>query len=144
MPGHELVGREAVHDARGPGEEPEEVRTDADLVDRGPDRLAGVRALEPTEHVGLGLEGVGDLEQQERAVLRRRLLVRLEGRRGGLDGAVHVLGRARRDVGDDLVIGRVDDVGRLAVRGVDELAADELLVGLDALERVGHGTASWA
>ena len=29
------------------------------------------------------------------------------------------------------------------VGGVDELAADELLVGLDALEGVGHGSASW-
>ena len=60
------------------------------------------------------------------------------------DGAVDVLRRARRDVGDDLVVGRIDDVGRPAVGGVDELAADELLVGLDALEGVGHGTASWA
>ena len=31
-----------------------------------------------------------------------------------------------------------------AVGGVDEVAADELLVGLDALERLGHGGASWA
>ena len=42
------------------------------------------------------------------------------------------------------VVGRVDDVGRPAVRGIDELAADELLVGLDSLEGVGHGSASWA
>ena len=67
----------------------------------------------------------------------------LERRRGGLHGAVHVLGRAGRDLRDDLVVGRVDDVGGPAIGGVDELPADELLVGLDALEGVGHGKASW-
>ena len=68
----------------------------------------------------------------------------LEGGRGCLDGPIDILGRARRDVGDDLVTGRVDDVCRAAVGRVHELATDELLVRLDSLEGVGHGTASKA
>ena len=50
--GHELVGGEAVHDPRRAGEEAEQVGADADLVDGGTDRLAGVGALEPAELVG--------------------------------------------------------------------------------------------
>ena len=42
-------------------------------------------------------------------------------------------------LGDHLVAGRVDDVERLARWRVDELAADELLVGLHSTRVVGHG-----
>ncbi len=136
--GHELVGGQAVHDARGAGEEAEQVRTDADLVDGGADRLAGVGALEAAELVGVGFERVGDLEHQERAILRRRLLPGLEGLGRGVHRAVDVLLRARRDVGDDLVVGRVDDVRGAPVGGIHEVPADELLVGLHCLERVGQ------
>jgi hypothetical protein len=94
--------------------------------------------------VGSGLELVGELEQEQRAVLRGRLLPGFECLRGRLHGAIDVFGSARRHVGDDLVVRRVDDLGGATVRGVDERATDELLVGLDALERFGHGTASWA
>ena len=143
MAGHELVGGEAVHDPRRAGEEAEQVGADAISSMAAPTGLPAFGALEPAELVGLGLERIGDLEQQQRAVLRRRLLPGLEGRRGRLDRAVDVLGRAGRDVRDDLVVGRVDDVGRPAVGGIHELAADELLVRLDALEGVGHWGASW-
>ncbi len=139
MAGHELVGGQPIHDPRGTGEEPEEIGTDPDLVDGGADGLAGIRALEPAQHVGVRLEGVGDLEHQQGAILRRRLLPGLERGRGGAHGAVHVLLRARRDVRDDLIVGRVDDIGGAAIRGVHEVATDELLVGLDGRERVGHG-----
>ena len=105
----------------GAGEEAEQVGADGHLVDGGADRLARVRALEAAELVALGLERVGDLEEEQRAVLGRRLLPRREGRLGGIDRAVDVLGGARRDLRDDLVVGRVDDVGRPAVGGVDEL-----------------------
>jgi hypothetical protein len=144
MARHELVGGKAIHDARRTGEEAEEVDRGRHLVDRRPDRLSGIRALESTELVGLGLERIGDLEEQQRAVLRRGLLPALERRLGGVDGAIDVLLRARGNVGDDLVIGRVDDLGGPAVGRVDEVAADELLVGLGSFERLGHGGASWA
>ena len=143
MAGHELVGGEAVHHPRRAGEEAEQVDAHADLVDGGTDRLAGVGALEPPELVGPSLERIGQLEQQQRAILRRRLLPGLEGGRGRPDGAIHVLGRAGRDDPDGLVVGGVDDVRRPAVGGIHELATDELLVGLDALEGVGHWGASW-
>ena len=55
------------------------------------------------------------------------------------DGPIDVLGAARLDVGDDLAVGRVLDGERLARGAVDPGAVDELLVGLDALEGVGHG-----
>ena len=143
MAGHELVGGQAVHHPRGAGEEAEQVDAHADLVDGGTDRLAGVGALEPPELFGPSLERIGQLEQQQRAILRRRLLPGLEGGRGRPDGAIHVLGRAGRDIADGLVVGGVDDVRRPAVGGIHELATDELLVGLDALEGVGHWGASW-
>jgi hypothetical protein len=60
--GHELVRGEAVHHARRSREEAEEIDARVHLVDRGTDRLAGIGALESTELVGLGLEGIGDLE----------------------------------------------------------------------------------
>ena len=138
MAGQELVRGEAVHHPRRAGEEPEEIGADGDLVDRGADRLAGVRRLEPAELVGVRLEGIGDLEQDQAAILRRRLAPGLERLVGGLDRPVDVLVGGRRHLGDHLAVGRVLDVERLARRGVDELAADELLVGLDALDDVGH------
>jgi hypothetical protein len=72
----------------------------------------------------LASEEVGELQEHQRAVLRRRLLVRLEGRRGGVDRPVDVLCSALRDVGDDLVVGRVHDLLGLARGGVDERPAD--------------------
>ena len=86
---------------------------------------------------------VGDLQQEQGSILRGRLLPGLEGGLGRVDRAVDVLGRAGRHVRDDLVVRRIDDLGRPAVGGIDELAADELLIGLDSLEGVGHGMASW-
>ena len=71
VPGHELVGGQAVHDSRSSGKEAEQIRADGHLVDGGTDGLARVRALEATELVGSRLQPVGDLEQQQRAVLRR-------------------------------------------------------------------------
>src|SRR4029079_18223282 len=73
-----------------------------------------------------------------------RLLPALERRLGGVDGAIDVLLRARGNVGDDLVICRVDDLGGPPVGRVDEVAADQLLVRLGSFERLGHGGASWA
>ena len=138
MPGEELVRREAVHHPPGAGEEPEQVGAGRHLVDRRADRLAGVRGLEPADLVGGGIERVGDLEQHQAAVLRRRLAPGLERCVGGVDGPVDVLLVRRRHLRDDLAVRRVLDVEGLARRRLDELAADELLVGLDALDDVGH------
>ena len=142
MPGQELVGGEAVHHARGTGEEPEQVDAGGHLVDGGLDRLPGVGALEATELVRLQFEEVGELEQEQRAILRGRVLVALERGRGRRDRAVHVLLGTGGDAADHLVVGRVDDLGRPSVGSADEVAADELLIGLHSLERLGHRGAS--
>ena len=70
--------------------------------------------------------------------MRRRLLPRLERGRRRLNGAVDVLRRARRDSGDDRIVCRIDDLEGLASGAVDPLAADELLVGPNLLEDLGH------
>src|SRR3712207_7179841 len=49
VPGKVLRRGEALGDAGGAREEPEEVDADGDLVDGRPDRLPGVLALEPPE-----------------------------------------------------------------------------------------------
>ena len=49
-----------------------------------PTGLPAFCALEPAELVAARLEGVGDLEEEQRAVLRRRVLPGLEGRLGGV------------------------------------------------------------
>ena len=139
MAGEVLGRREALGDARGTREEAEEIDTDGDLVDRGADRLARVLALEPAQLVRPGLERVRDLQQDQRAVLGRRVLPGLEGGLGGVHRAIDVLGGARRHVRDDLGVRRVLDLEGLAARRRDELAVDELLVRLDPLHHVGHG-----
>ncbi len=135
---HVLVRGLALEQARGAREEPQVVDHDRDLVDRGGDRLAGVLRLEATQLVGPCLDGIGELEERQAALLRRGLAPGLEGRLGGVRGAVDVLGARRLDPGDDLLVGRVLDVDRLARGGVDPLAVDELLVRLDAFRDVGH------
>ena len=141
---HVLVGGLALHHPSRAGEEPQVVDDDRDLVDRRADRLAGVPRLEPAELVGTRLDRVGELEQHQAPLGRRRVLPGLEGGRRRVDGAIDILGVGRLDLGDDLAVGRVLDVERRARGGIDPFAADELLIGLHALEHVGHRGASWA
>ena len=103
-----------------------------------PTGLPAFLRLEPAELVGPRLDGVGELQQRQAALLGRGLAPGLEGGFGGFDRPVDVLGARRLDIGDDLLVGRVLDLERLAGGGVDPLAADELLVGLDAFGDVGH------
>ena len=143
--GEVLVGGLALEDAAGAGEEAQVVDDHRDLVDRRTDRLARVLRLDPADLVGPRLDRVGQLEHQQAAVLGRRVLPASRRRvAAALRGPIDVLRPGRLDVGDDLSVGRVLDGQRLAAGAVDPGSADELLVGLDALEGVGHGTASWA
>ena len=138
--GRVLVDGLAFHHPRAAGEEAQVVDDDRDLVDRGADRLAGVLRLEATELVGTRLDPVGELQQHEAALGRGGVLPRLERGRRGVRGPIHVLRVRRLDPGDDRAVGRVLDVEQLSRRRVHPLAADELLVGLDALGDVGHGS----
>jgi hypothetical protein len=78
--------------------------------------------------VSVLVDHVGELEQELHPVLRRLvapLRIRLAG---GLDGALDIVGACPRYLGDHLARGWVQDLHRLAGRGVDPLAADEVLV----------------
>ena len=136
----EVLGdREPLHDPARTREEAEQVGAHGHLVDGGADRLARLAGLEAPELVRVRVEDVGDLEQRQAAGLGRGEAPRLEGVLGRVDGAIDVHLARGRDVGDDGPVGRVLDRQRLAGRGVDPLAADELLVGLGSIEGLGHG-----
>ena len=89
--GHVLAGRRALQHARGAGEEAQVVGDDGDLVGLdGLDRLAGVERLQLGELVAVRLDRVGDPQQRERALARRRARPALERAARGGDGAVDV------------------------------------------------------
>ena len=143
--GHELVGRQAVHDPRRAGEEAEQVDAGGHLVDGRPDRLAGVGALEPAEPVAaLASRASASLSSSRERSWGVVFFHVSKAVVGGVHRPVDVLGGARRHAADDPIGRRVDDVHGLAVGGVHEVPADELLVGLDAFCDVGHLGASWA
>ncbi len=127
---HVLGHREPLGHAAGACEEAEQVAGHAHLVDGGPDRLAGLQGLETADLVGVRVEQVRDLEEREAAGLRGGMAPALERLGGGVHRAVHILLARGRDVRNGLVDGGVLDGLRLTGRGVDPLAADELLVRL--------------
>ena len=77
--------------------------------------------------LGAGLDGVGDAEQGERTLRRRRVAPRLERVGGRVHGVVDVLGPRQRAVAYSLTRHGIDDRHCGAVCGVDELAVDEVL-----------------
>src|SRR6266850_2670 len=85
------------------------------------------------------LDGVGQLEQHPAAILGRRVLPRLEGGCGGLDGPVDVLLATGLDAGNRLAVGGVLDRDGLPGGRIHPLAADELLVRLDLVDDGRHG-----
>ena len=142
--GEELVRGEAVHHPRGAGEEPEQVGADGDLVDRGADRLAGVgRSRAGRARRRRASSGVGDLEEHQASdpAASSASTSRTPSRPRRPPGRRPPAASPARCAMTWSLAGLID-VERLARRRVDELAADELLVGLDALERVGHRGAS--
>src|SRR5207247_7607903 len=79
-----------------------------------------------------------ELEQRRHALGRGGLLPRLEGLRGRVRRSIDILCVGGRHAGNDLAVGWVLDLERLAAGAVDPLAADELLEGLHPLHEVGH------
>src|SRR5689334_5524729 len=114
---------------------PEVVRDERDVdVARLLDRLARVHRLEDRELAGALLEDPCDPEQVLGALLAGEVApARLLRPPRGSDRAIHVGGRGLRDLGDDLLGGRVDALEPTAVAGVRFVAVDEQAVaGLDA------------
>src|SRR4051795_1256920 len=123
-----LAARLALEVARRAGEEAQVVDHRGQLVVlERLQRLAGVGRLELRDLVAVLLDRVGEREQRGRALGRRAAAPRLERLLRGLHRAVDVLRRGVRRLGDLLARARVDDGRRAALRGVDELAVDEVL-----------------
>jgi hypothetical protein len=91
------------------------------------DRMAGVARLELGEASGVGLDRAGECEQEAAALARRGPAPGRECPRGGVDGAVDVLGAGLGDGGEPGLVERIDDVDRAAGEAVDEFTADEQL-----------------
>ena len=98
MAGQVLARRRAMHGAHRAGEEAEAVDDRRHLVVQHADaRLAAVQRLERGERLGLAFDGVGELQQQRRALRRRRARPGREGLLRGVDGRVDLLKRGFRE-----------------------------------------------
>ena len=106
-----------------------ELRKARDLRPRLDNRAAVVQRLELVERFQIGLEQIGEAVEHAGALLGRRPapFSFVEGALRGCDGAVHVDCAGIGEPPDHGACGRVDDVQRLAARGIGELAVDEEL-----------------
>ena len=85
MAGHVFAGNRPVHIAHGAGKEPETVRHRRHFILENADaRLAAIQRLERGEGLGLSVDGVGELQQQGRALGRRGARPGVEGLRRGV------------------------------------------------------------
>ena len=124
---HIFAGHGAMHVAHGAGKEAEAVDDRRHLVLQHADaRLAAVQRFERGEGFGIALDGVGELQQERRAL----------GRRGARPGLERLLGRIHRRVDlrgrgigelDDGLLGLGVDHGFRRFGAVDEFRADQHL-----------------
>ena len=100
------------------------------------DRLAHLQHVEEPQLPVASLDEVGQVEEDILA-LRRRVARpwALEGGTGGLDGPVDVLDAAVGDLREPCARRRVHRRERLAVRGLDPLAVDEMSLGATVEKR---------
>ena len=127
MAGQIFAGHRAMHVAHRAGEEAEAVDDRRDLVVQHADpRLAAVQRFERGEGLGLALDGVGELQQERRALGRRGARPGLEGLRGRIDRRVDL---RRRGLGqlDDSLLGLGIEHGFRRFGAVDEVRADQHL-----------------
>src|SRR6266516_875813 len=123
-----LARRLALEIASGACEEAKTVRHRRRLVLRDPPRLPDVRGLEPGELFHVLVDDVREREQELHPVLRGLPPPVGPGMLGNFDRALDVLGARAWNLGDRLAGGRVENLHRLAARGLDERTADELLL----------------
>ena len=135
---HVLARRLALHDARRPGEEAQVVGDRRQLLAHGRDRLADVQRLGLADLLAALVDRVGDPQQRERALARRRARPAVECalRRG--DSGIDVRRARQGCTGDDRTgRGIVDLLGRTGAGG-NEGAADEVV---DRRRRCAHRAA---
>jgi hypothetical protein len=115
--------------AQGAGEVAEVVSREGDVgVQRLADGLAVVDGLGVSQHLEVGLDAVGDLEQDVRALGWRGAAPLVGGGVRGIECGLDVLGGGAGGLGVDLAADRGDDVEILALDRGDPLAADEVVV----------------
>ena len=145
---HRIVGN-GIHIADNFGREPAVIfEAGGDIVEvvlGFDDRLAGVAAFEFGERGQIGANFFGQAEQHAAALLRgcRRPRAFFESGLGSGDGAVHVVGRGVRNLGDYFFGRRIVD--RESFRGLarDPFAVDEHLISLYfGLDSAGHALTS--
>ena len=98
----------------------------------GADGVAGLLGDDARQLLDAGLHRVGDPLQDAPALARRHLAPGREGRRGGLDGAVDVLGAAAGHAGYGAPRAGGLDGDAAAGRGIHPGAVDQHLRALDA------------
>ena len=138
-----LPGRLALLAAGHARKKAQVVRDEGEITFCSADRLAGVYRLESGKFVGIGVDGVGELQEHRRALFGRGvepdLVVGLLCRG---HGPVDVLFVGDGDLGDHVACGRVDVLASLALRGVHPLPTDEQRAVL--FELVLHNGAPFA
>ncbi|MNP79562.1 hypothetical protein D3C76_1774400 [compost metagenome] len=77
------------------------------------------------QFLGIGFDGVGQLQQQTSAFRAGECCPGREGPAGGGDGEVHVFRFGGGDAGDQRAVGGVQHVDLTAFQGGDEAAVDE-------------------
>ena len=115
------------------------------------DRLAVVDRLGIGEQFKVLLDAIGDLQQQVRALGRRRAAPAVSRGVRGVQRKLDVFARGARGLGVDLAGDRRDDIEVRALDGCDPLAADEVVVvglvlnlGTSGAGRgVGHACSRW-
>ncbi|MNX53469.1 hypothetical protein D3C86_841650 [compost metagenome] len=94
----------------GTGEEAEHVDRGIEVILTGQvQRLAAVHGFEAGQQVGVFFDGVGDVQQQVRALLRRGPRPTGESAVGGEDGGFDLFGAGFGDLREDFAGGRIDD-----------------------------------
>ena len=117
--------RRSVHRPDGAGEVAEAVDDRRDLVVQRLDpRLAAVQRLERSKGFRVALDGVGELQEQARALRGRRGRPRLERGPGRLDCVVHLARRGLRQIDQQRLRLRIENALPGLAAG-DERVADE-------------------
>ena len=127
VPRHIFARHGAMHVAHGAGKEAEAVGDRRDLVlEHADPRLAAIQRFERGERLGIAVDGVGELQQQRRALGRRGARPGLERLRGGFHRRVDLRGRRVGKL-DDGLLGLGIDHGFWRFGAVDEFRADQHL-----------------